>query len=81
MRRGEVRWADTTNLDRAKLAGTALIRSSSAGRPLEDSVAPAFQVRAIPKSALQNKIRNLDGSELEELELATDEALGRIEPG
>ena len=70
----------TTNLDRAKLAGTALISSSSAGRPPEDSVALAFQMRAIPKSALQAKIRDLDESELEELELATDEALGRVEP-
>jgi mRNA-degrading endonuclease toxin of MazEF toxin-antitoxin module len=70
----------TTNLDRAKLAGTALISSSSAGRSPEDSVALAFQMRAIPKSALQTKIRDLDESELEELELATDEALGRVEP-
>jgi hypothetical protein len=37
-------------------------------------------MRAFPKSALQNKIRVLDESELEELELATDEALGRVEP-
>jgi hypothetical protein len=37
-------------------------------------------MRAIPKSALQAKIRDLDDSELEELELATDEALGRVEP-
>jgi len=29
----------TTNLDRAKLAGTALINSSSVGRPPQDSVA------------------------------------------
>jgi len=69
----------TTNLDRAKLAGTALIGASSIGPP-EDSVALAFQMRAIPKSALRAKIRDLDGNELEELELATDEALGRIEP-
>ena len=70
----------TTNLDRAKLAGTALIISSPVGQPPQDSVALAFQMRAIPKSALQNKIRVLDESELEELELATDEALGRVEP-
>jgi len=37
-------------------------------------------MRAIPKSALQTKIRDLHESELEELELATDEALGRVEP-
>jgi mRNA-degrading endonuclease toxin of MazEF toxin-antitoxin module len=70
----------TTNLDRAKLAGTALISSSSVGQPPQDSVALAFQMRAIPKSALQTKIWDLDESELEELELATDEALGRVEP-
>ena len=70
----------TTNLERAKMAGTALISSSSAGRPPDDSVALAFQMRAIPKSALQTRIRDLDESELEELELATDEALGRVEP-
>ena len=69
----------TTNLERAKLAGTALI-SASAGLPPADSVALAFQMRAIPKSALQAKIRDLDESELEELELDTDEALGRVEP-
>ena len=70
----------TTNLDRASLAETALISSSSMGRPPQDSVALAFQMRAIPKAALQAKIRDLDESELEELELATDEALGRVEP-
>src|SRR5712691_8548943 len=43
----------TTNLGRANLAGTALISSSSLGGPPEDSVALAFQMRAIPKSALQ----------------------------
>lgn len=37
-------------------------------------------MRAIPKSALQAKIRDPDESEFEELELATDEALGRVEP-
>ena len=70
----------TTNPDRASLAGTAMIASSPVGGPPQDSVALAFQMRAIPKSALQAKIRNLGESELEELELATDEALGRVEP-
>jgi mRNA-degrading endonuclease toxin of MazEF toxin-antitoxin module len=70
----------TTNLDRAKLAGIALISSSSVGQPHHDSVALALQMRAIPKSALHAKIKDLDESELEELELATDEALGRVEP-
>lgn len=69
----------TTNMDRANLAGTAVIGASSAGPP-EDSVALAFQMRAIPKSALQVKIRDLTEGELSELELATDEALGRVEP-
>ncbi|MBY0507787.1 MAG: type II toxin-antitoxin system PemK/MazF family toxin [Bryobacteraceae bacterium] len=39
----------TTNLDRARLAGTALIHASSVDGPPEDSVALAFQMRAIPK--------------------------------
>lgn len=67
----------TTNMERANLAGTALIEGSTEGLP-EDSVALAFQLRAIPKSALQTKIRNLSDDEL--AELATDEALGRIDP-
>ena len=70
----------TTNLDRANLAGTALISASPVGGLPQESVALAFQMRAIPKSSLQAKIGNLNESELEELELATDEALGRIEP-
>ncbi|MCX6617552.1 MAG: type II toxin-antitoxin system PemK/MazF family toxin [Acidobacteria bacterium] len=69
----------TTNLERANLAGTALI-GSSGDELAEDSVALAFQMRAIPKSALHRKIRNLSDDELAELELATDEALGRVEP-
>src|SRR5438128_4016490 len=44
----------TTNLDRASLAGTALISSSSTGGPPTDSVALAFQSPGIPKSALQS---------------------------
>lgn len=69
----------TTNLERANLAGTALIGASSNELP-ESSVALAFQMRAIPKSALQAKIRSLTEDKLAELELATDEALGRVEP-
>ena len=41
----------TTNLDRAKLAGTALVTASDGGLSA-DSVALAFQVRAIPKKCL-----------------------------
>jgi hypothetical protein len=37
-------------------------------------------MRAVPKSALHAKIRDLDESKVEELELATDEAVGRVEP-
>lgn len=69
----------TTNLDRANLAGTAVIHASDDGPP-EDSVALAFQMRAIPKTALLSRLRPLTESELSELELATDEALGRVEP-
>ena len=69
----------TTNLDRARLAGTAIIGAAAEGPPTE-SVALAFQLRAVPKSALSSRIRGLTDSELAELELATDEALGRVEP-
>jgi mRNA-degrading endonuclease toxin of MazEF toxin-antitoxin module len=51
--------------------------SPEVGLP-QDSVALAFQMRAIPKSALDTRVRNLSETELSELELATDEALGRI---
>jgi len=37
-------------------------------------------MRAIPKACLLDRIRNLTENELGELELATDEALGRVEP-
>ena len=69
----------TTNLERTNLAGTALVAASPDGLP-EDSVALAFQLRAVPKSTLEGKIRNLTEDELAELELATDEAIGRVEP-
>ena len=48
----------TTNLDRANLAGTAVIHASDDG-PSEDSVALAFQMRAIPKGALISRVRPL----------------------
>jgi mRNA-degrading endonuclease toxin of MazEF toxin-antitoxin module len=67
----------TANLELANLAGTALIAASEGGLS-QNSVALAFQLRAIPKSALQKKIRDLTDEETSEL--ATDEALGRVEP-
>ena len=69
----------TTNLDRAHLAGTALLQATDEGLP-DDSVALAFQMRAVPKSALVTRVRPLTESEMSELELATDEALGRVHP-
>lgn len=69
----------TTNMDRARLAGTAVIAATELGPPA-DSIALAFQMRAIPKSALDRYVRPLTEAELAELELATDEALGRLEP-
>lgn len=69
----------TTNLERARLAGTAVIEATEAG-PTEPSVALAFQMRAVPKSRLRDRIRTLTDAEMAELELATDEALGRVEP-
>ncbi len=69
----------TTNLDRAHLAGTAMIEASDLGPP-QELIALAFQMRAIPKRALESRMRPLTDTELAELEMATDEALGRIEP-
>jgi len=69
----------TTNLDRANLAGTAMVQASPEDGLPEDSVALAFQMRAVPKAALDTRVRALTETELAELELATDEALGRIE--
>jgi mRNA interferase MazF len=69
----------TANLDRARLAGTALIAATDGGLPT-DSVALAFQMRAIPKKCLKTQIRALTTEELAELDLATDEAIGRVEP-
>jgi mRNA-degrading endonuclease toxin of MazEF toxin-antitoxin module len=70
----------TTNLDRANLAGTAMVHASPDDGLPEDSVALAFQMRAIPKAAFDRRVRALNATELAELELATDEALGRIDP-
>jgi len=69
----------TTNLDRARLAGTATIEATENGPP-ETSVALAFQMRAVPKTCLTERIRGLTSAERGELELATDEAVGRVEP-
>ena len=69
----------TTNLDRARLAGTAVIEATPDGPP-QTSVALAFQMRAVPKACLTDRIRTLTEAEISELELATDEALGRVEP-
>jgi mRNA interferase MazF len=69
----------TTNLDRAHLAGTAVVEATEGGLS-HDSVALAFQMRAVPKTALLSRIRPLTENEISELELATDEALGRVEP-
>lgn len=69
----------TTNMSRANLAGTAIVSASPKGLA-EDSVALAFQMRAVPKAVLETRIRSLTGPELAEVELATDEALGRVEP-
>ena len=69
----------TTNLERARLAGTAVVESRD-GAPPEPSVALAFQMRAIPKASIKERIRPLTEDEEAELELATDEALGRVEP-
>ncbi len=66
-------------MERAKLAGTAVIAATDVGPPAE-SIALAFQMRAIPKRVLDTYIRTLTEAELAELELATDEGLGRLDP-
>ncbi len=83
-RRPVIVWQSDTltrllHLDRANLAGTALVSASDHGPPA-DSVALAFQMRAIPKACLTSRIRSLSLEELAELDLATDEAVGRVEP-
>ena len=69
----------TTNLHRANLAGTAIVSADDAGPP-QESVALAFQLRAVPKNCLIRRVRHLTETELDELELATDEAIGRVGP-
>lgn len=69
----------TTNLERANLAGTAIIAVRE-GKPPQASVALAFQMRAVPRSCVKERIRARTDQEMAELELATDEALGRVEP-
>ena len=69
----------TTNIDRAGLAGTVLLEPSADGLD-EASVALAFQIRAVSKVRLRSRIRALTADEIDALELATDEALGRSEP-
>jgi len=69
----------TTDMERANLAGTAVIQATPDGLS-DDSVALAFQMRAVPKAALESRIRALTEAEVAELELATDEALGRMDP-
>jgi len=66
-------------LDRDNLAGTAIVHASREEGLPEDSVALAFQMRAVPKTALGIRVRALTEKELAEFELATDEALGRVE--
>jgi mRNA-degrading endonuclease toxin of MazEF toxin-antitoxin module len=56
-----------------------MIEASELGPP-QDSVALAFQMRAIPKRALETKMRALTDIETAEFEMATDEALGRLDP-
>jgi mRNA-degrading endonuclease toxin of MazEF toxin-antitoxin module len=56
-----------------------MIEASELGPP-QDSVALAFQMRALPKRALGARMRALTDVEIAELEMATDEALGRLDP-
>lgn len=69
----------TTNLSRRHLAGTAMVDPTEVG-PRKTSVALVFQMRAIAKVALRERIRALTPDEIAELEIATDEVRGRTEP-
>jgi mRNA interferase MazF len=65
----------TTNLERAGFAGTSLITASELGPP-QDSVALAYQIRTVSKSALESRMRALDEAEIADLEFAAAEAFG-----
>ncbi len=56
----------TTNLERAQLAGTALVQATDGGLP-DESAALAFQMRAVPKSALVTRVRPSTETEMSEL--------------
>ncbi|MFH0903103.1 MAG: type II toxin-antitoxin system PemK/MazF family toxin [Pseudomonadota bacterium] len=75
MRRGEIWWAEL---------GPYRSREQTGRRPVviwqSDTLTLAFQMRAVPKTCLRNRVRALTEGELAELDLATDEALGRVEP-
>jgi mRNA-degrading endonuclease toxin of MazEF toxin-antitoxin module len=68
----------TTNLDRARLAGTAMIAALRTD-PLQSPSPWRFNFAPF-KTALYSRIRALTDAEFAELELATDEALGRVDP-
>ncbi len=66
----------TTNLERLGFAGTSLISASDLGPP-QDSVALAYQIRTVARSAFESRIRALDETEMADLEFAATEAFGR----
>jgi mRNA-degrading endonuclease toxin of MazEF toxin-antitoxin module len=53
-----------------------LITASELG-PQQDSVALAYQIRTVSKSAFESRIRALDEIEMADLEFAATEAFGR----
>jgi mRNA interferase MazF len=69
----------TTNLSREGLVGTTAIEASLDGLH-ERSLALAFQMRSVAKQFIEHRVRRLTDSEMQALEVATDEALGRLDP-
>jgi len=65
----------TANSDRTNLAGTAMVAASPDKGLPEDSVALAFQMRAIPRAAFDVRVRALTKTELAELKSPRPAAL------
>ena len=59
----------TTSLRRAQIPGCILVRQGEGGLP-QDSVALCYQIRAIDKSRLQNRLGSLTDVKINEIENA-----------
>lgn len=59
----------TTSLRRAQIPGCVLVRQGEGGLP-QDSVALCYQIRAIDRSRLQNRLGSLTDATINEIENA-----------